>query len=386
MNVLIVAFEFPPQSGGIGTYSFQVARYLALFGNNVTVLALSRNVSSEDMEVFDNSQTFQIIRYSNPSRYMRAVVHRTFLTWKTVRSGDYDLIFVPSPNAAILGWLFRVLYRIPYALMAHGSEFLYSKGLYKLALKLAFNRASLVFSNSRYTVDLMARFGIVNKNILTIPLGADDERFDREKYDCDRLRERYNLEGKNIVLTVGRLTERKGHRTVILAIEKLKDEIPDLTYLIVGEGEEKDSLQKLIDEKRLQNHVRLIDFIPTDRLVEYYAMCDVFILNSTIGRDRTTEGFGIVLIEAGLMGKPVIGTKGSGIDDALEPDKSGLLISRDSVDETVGALKKLLTDPRLSRSMGEYGYRRAKSNYTWKSVVAKKEARLKKIVEVDPVS
>ncbi len=386
MNVLIVAFEFPPQSGGIGTYSFQVARYLALFGNNVTVLALSRNVSSEDMEVFDNSQTFQIIRYSNPSRYMRAVVHRTFLTWKTVRSGDYDLIFVPSPNAAILGWLFRVLYRIPYALMAHGSEFLYSKGLYKLTLKLAFNRASLVFSNSRYTVDLMARFGIVNKNILTIPLGADDERFDREKYDCDRLRERYNLEGKNIVLTVGRLTERKGHRTVILAIEKLKDEIPDLTYLIVGEGEEKDSLQKLIDEKRLQDHVRLIDFIPTDRLVEYYAMCDVFILNSTIGRDRTTEGFGIVLIEAGLMGKPVIGTKGSGIDDALEPDKSGLLISRDSVDETVGALKKLLTDPRLSRSMGEYGYRRAKSNYTWKSVVAKKEARLKKIVEVDPVS
>ena len=77
------------------------------------------------------------------------------------------------------------------------------------------------------------------------------------------------------------------------------------------------------------------------------------------------QGFGIVLIEAGLAGRPVIGTRGCGAEDAVEHEVSGLLVEPDAPEEVARAAVRILSDPDLARRMGENGRRRAVALFSW---------------------
>lgn len=378
MKILLITFEFPPQPGGIGTYSYEIAKHLASLGNDITVLAHTNQIAPEQIAQFDSQQVFRIIRYKTLNQKISKIFHRIAFTWKTVRKNNFDMFFISYAHAGILGWWFKKLYKIPYMMMGHGSEFLYKNLFLKSMIKLVFSNADLVLTNSRYTTRLVEQCKIHNKNIVTIPLGADDLLFDYKLYEpSEIIKEKYGYTHRKIILTVGSLSVRKGHRIVIEAIEKLRTEIPEVLYLIIGRGPEQENLQDLIFQQGLENHVKLLGFVPREQLSQYYLMCDVFILNSTIDSYGDTEGFGIVLMEANLMGKPVIGVKDSGMEDAIDHEKNGLLVARDNLEETTRALKGLLTNPLRAKQMGEYGYLRAKQEFTWRQVAIKTDETIK---------
>ncbi|RMF56558.1 MAG: glycosyltransferase family 1 protein [Calditrichaeota bacterium] len=380
MRILMITFEFPPQPGGVGTYSYQLAKHLSRLGNTVTVLANTNYMSETCIADFDlRDHPFQIIRYRRYRNKLAKIFHRIWLTWKVFRRKKFDLLFIPYAHAGILGWGLQKLYGIPYVMMGHGSEFLYRNPVLAKVIKMIFEGANLVLVNSHYTAQLVQK-RITNRNLMIIPLGADDEIYDYKKYSFGDIKSRYNVSGRKIILTVGSLSERKGHRFVIEAIKFLKADFPEILYLIVGRGSQENQLQQLIAVNNLEEHVRLIGFVPTEKLPEYYALCDVFILNSTIDHKGDVEGFGIVLIEANLMGKPVIGTRDSGMEEAIEHGKNGLLIPMNNIEATVWALRELLANPVKAQEMGEYGYRRAKREMTWKKVAEKTNRALKEVL------
>ena len=101
----------------------------------------------------------------------------------------------------------------------------------------------------------------------------------------------------------------------------------------------------------------------------YYSQADIFILNSSDDDPFQIEGFGIVLIEANLMGIPVIGSKNSGMEDAIENGFNGFLIDTKNPKEIADTLKRLLCDDKKAKEMGLNGYNRAKTEFTWKKTV-----------------
>ena len=175
--------------------------------------------------------------------------------------------------------------------------------------------------------------------------------------------------GKKIILSVSHLVRTKGIDLNIKVIAKLKQKYPDIIYLIIGEGKEKKSLEKLVNELNLQNIVIFIGEVSHHKVMKYMEACDIFSLPSW------NEGFGVVYLEAMAQGKPVIGCKGEGIEDFVEDGKTGLLVKPKDVDSLVKALDFLLSHPTEAQEMGKRARDLVLNNYTW-------EKNAEKMIEI----
>ena len=168
-------------------------------------------------------------------------------------------------------------------------------------------------------------------------------------------------EGVKIILSVGRLVKRKGFDMVIAAMNRLKDK--PYEYWIIGEGDDKARLTRLIQEYELQEKVKLLGNVPNPEIYRYFKACDVFIMPSR-EIDGDVEGFGIVFLEAGVFRKPVIGGRSGGVPEAVVDGVTGLLVEPENVEEIAKALARLLADEMLRKKLGEGGYERVKREFS----------------------
>jgi phosphatidylinositol alpha-1,6-mannosyltransferase len=371
MNILILAFEFPPAAGGMGQYAYQIAKNLYSYGHNVTAVVAYENFSQKNYNNFIKSVPFKIERFRNfNGRTINVLLSFGFFR-NLVLKNQPDIIIVATPNAAILGYSFKKLYNIPYVIIGHGSEFLPLNFLHDLQIRLFYSFSDLIIPNSNFTKKLIEKTSISNKNITVINPGADDLLYDYKKYPRNEL-------DKKVILSVGALSIRKGHKHVIDAVEVLSNRLEKFEYWIIGKGPEEANIKEYIKNKKLENYVKLIGFVPTKELPIYYSRADIFILNSSDNDPFQVEGFGIVLIEANLMGIPVIGSKNSGMEDAIENGFNGFLIDTKNPQEIAETIKILLSDDKKARKMGLNGYTRAKAKFTWKITVEQINSHLEK--------
>jgi glycosyltransferase involved in cell wall biosynthesis len=142
---------------------------------------------------------------------------------------------------------------------------------------------------------------------------------------------------KTWIATISELHKNKGLEYLIQAISKLKEKP---IVFIIGEGEEKENLSKLIEKLKLEKNVLLMGFVKNASM--YLKAFDVFTLTSI------KEGHPYVLLEAGLTGLPVIGSNISGIRDIIDSE-SGVLIERQKISE---AIEKLLNNPQKRAQLG----------------------------------
>jgi phosphatidyl-myo-inositol dimannoside synthase len=167
--------------------------------------------------------------------------------------------------------------------------------------------------------------------------------------------------GNPLLLSVSSLVrgnEFKGIDTIIRALPKILRKVPDLQYMVVGEGEIRPSLESLAVEIGVAENVNFLGEIPDSELAELYRLCDVFALPSR-GQARLGvvggEGFGRVYVEAALAGKPVIGSLSGGAAEAVLHGETGLLVNPDSTDEVAEAVLAVLGDPFRAARMGSAG-------------------------------
>lgn len=161
--------------------------------------------------------------------------------------------------------------------------------------------------------------------------------------------------GEVILLSVGRLTEKKGFETLIDACGLLHRENSNFRCILVGNGPLKNALQNRIKAERLHDKVEICSSMPQDELRALYRKAFVFIMPSVVARNGDRDGIPNVLFEAMAMGTPVIATSISGIPEAIADQQTGLLVPPRDPRRLADAVKQLMREPSLAHSLGQQG-------------------------------
>jgi 1,2-diacylglycerol 3-alpha-glucosyltransferase len=179
------------------------------------------------------------------------------------------------------------------------------------------------------------------RRIEVVPTGVDSARF-HPGMDGTKVREKYGLLDKKVILHVGRIAREKNLDLVFKGFEMLAKQHSDARLMIVGAGPAKEYYIKMAEELGLKRLVTFTGFLPDDQLPEYYAACDVLTLASKF------ETQGLVAVEAMAMGKPVVGINFRAVAELIEDGVNGYRFEEDPSSWTK-AIEKALAN---SREMG----------------------------------
>jgi glycosyltransferase involved in cell wall biosynthesis len=226
----------------------------------------------------------------------------------------------------------------------------------------ALRRATLVCV-SRYTAQQAVQ-ALPGVRPVVIPNGVDGERFAKPPS---------MLKDGRTILTVGAVKRRKGVLELVRALAVIRQTLPEVRCVVVGSLEAEpdyvDEVHAAIRELHLDGAVTLTGRVADDELLMHYARADVFALPS-INTGLKFEGFGLALLEAGCAGLPVIGSRETGAEDAIDDGVTGLLVSQtDMAHDLPRALLTLLQDEALRTRLGAAGRERARA-MTWDAAAA----------------
>jgi glycosyltransferase involved in cell wall biosynthesis len=285
-------------------------------------------------------------------------------TWRICRRQRYDVIHVhwPLPQG-LLGLVGRRAGGPHLVSTFYGADLalLNRFGWLRPLLQRIVAASTAVIAISSYTArELEAQAGI---RPLVIPYGID----------MTPVAGPPSLPGppgsQQMVLSVGRLIERKGYPVLIQALAQIAARRDDVHLNIVGEGQERTRLEALIEELGLAGRVTLLGRVSDEELARQYATCSLFVLPAIVDRGGDTEGLGMVLLEALRYSKPVLASQVGGIPDIVEDEVSGLLVPPGDPEALAVAIERLLDDPALAHRLAERGYAVNRERFAWEQVV-----------------
>jgi glycosyltransferase involved in cell wall biosynthesis len=153
------------------------------------------------------------------------------------------------------------------------------------------------------------------------------------------------------ILTIARLTAKKGLPTVYRALKILADRGLDFEHTLIGDGEDRESLLQLIKELELGSVTRWLGTRPHDVVLDHYRAADLFVLGCEVAANGDRDGIPNVLIESMAMGLPVVATDISAIPELVVDGQTGLLVPAGRPDKLADAMQRMLTDQDLRNSV-----------------------------------
>jgi phosphatidylinositol alpha-1,6-mannosyltransferase len=168
----------------------------------------------------------------------------------------------------------------------------------------------------------------------------------------ESVREEHGWQDRTVVLTVGRLQERKGHDVMIEALTTIREAIPNVLFAVIGDGEQRERLEQLVAEYGVTEHVQFLGEVSDQMMIRCYQQCDLFALpNRQVGRD--IEGFGMVLVEAQACGRPVLAGASGGTRETMDIGKTGVVVPCEKADSLATEVTRLLLDREGLEEMGK---------------------------------
>jgi len=377
MKILIYTHEFVPYVGGVATYNYELAKGLYELGQDVIVLA--PKYSSKDI-IFDKQLPFSVIRTNlsirsimrlNRNSIKLPVSVYSFL--KTLRRHNPDRVLITQAVAHESAALARIFYPFKFVLIVYGTEIRrhfagrrLKRWLKSRLMHWFFHKADRIICISKATKKLLEQNtdNLLNKILIIYP-GIDHNEVLFKK-NSEKLLKRFNLFNQKIILTVARLANGKGQDIVIQALPKIIKKVPNIKYLVVGDGPNRFKLEKLAKDLGVQDMVLFTGFVNKEDLGNFYEICDVFIM---LSRDEGTrvEGFGLVFLEAFAHEKAVIGGNSGGVSEVVEHKKTGFLIKDPTdVNAVAKAVIRLLKNKKLAKSMGRRGRKKTEKMFSRK--------------------
>ena len=361
---------FPPQVGGISTMMAEIAarlgpqRVSCLVGAPGASLQLAAAAGDVPVRVYRSAWPF------SRNRLVKLAALGTVWANVLLRERPDVLQFATCDDAYWGSYLHRLL-GLPFIVYAHGNDILAAETAAWHGARTALSKAAVVLANSSYTAGLLkSRLGVRDERVRLLHPGCDTARFFPGEAHAEPFDDVPALRSAApVLLTVGNLVERKGHDLVIKCLPELRKRWPDLRYVIVGDGPSRGSLAALAQLLGVPDAVCFVGRVSAERLPAFYRRCDVMVMPSRLRADRSdVEGFGIVFIEANACGKPVIGGRSGGVEDAILDGVTGFLVDPASIEDLTLRLQLLLSEKALAARLGAQGAARAAQELSWQAV------------------
>ncbi len=381
MKVAVLTSVFPRWKGDFfGNYIYHQAQRHVATGAEVRVVA-PHTAGAETREVMDGVRVDRF-RYGVPASTQQIaygggvlteleqgllpkLLLPLFVLGFIVRSiGPVrwaDVVHAHWTLAGIIGVTLARLFRKQSVLTVYGVEVF--TGRFSFLTKLCISWADHVICISTATEQQMRRrFGDeVAKDSSVIPFGASDE-FLAEQSDSLNVRERHGISADDvIVLTVGRLIERKGVEYLFRAVPKLDGNVH---LLVVGDGPDRSRLERIAKQLDVENSVTFVGAASNEDLPAYYASCDIFAHPVVTAASGDVEGLGIVLLEAMAKSKPAVASGIGGITDVVSDGETGYLVPEKDPDALAERISALANDRELRERMGDAGRRRVEEHFS----------------------
>ncbi len=349
-RVLLVTRNLPPLVGGMERLNWHLADQLARRADVRAVgPAGAAGLAPPNVRVLEiplGSLTLFLLR-------------ALWATWRTARAWRPDIVIAGSGLTAPVAWLAARACGASAAVYVHGLDMATRHPLYRALWLPAIRRMDRVVANSQATARLATDAGVSASRIAVVHPGVEIPSSPPDEGAVARFRETHGLAGGPVLLSVGRLTRRKGVREfvtdVLPAVAKTH---PGVILLVAGdapdqalraEPQTRDSIQGAADAAGLGKHLRFLGVI-TDReqLATVYRTADVHVFPvQEIAGDP--EGFGMVAIEAAAEGLPTVAYATGGIVDAVAPGRSGRLVAPGDSAAMARAIEDALADGETLR-------------------------------------
>ena len=358
MKHLLVTNDFPPKTGGIQNYLWEL--WSRLPSGSTAVLTTPHEGATE----FDARQPMPVFR--DRSRVLlptRALARRV-----DALAAELDADLVLLDPAVPLGIIGPRLER-PYGVIVHGAEVTIPgrAPISRRVLARVLRGAQVVIAAGGYPASEAMHCAGVDLPTIVIPPGVDTERFCPVDIDARRTtRERFGLDpDAPLVLAMSRLVPRKGFDVVIDAATSLARTMPGLQVAIAGSGRDRSRLERRAARRGVE--VAFLGRVDDDDLSPLLASADVFAM---LCRDRwfglEQEGFGIVFLEAAACGVPSVAGRSGGSSEAVVDGVTGLVVARPhDVRAVASGIGSLLADGARRRAMGGAARTRVATDYTY---------------------
>jgi len=247
--------------------------------------------------------------------------------------------------------------------LANSSDHLWTPMSYFLfPFRHYINEAEKIIAVSKAAADFIEHFSRREK-IVVIPNGVDVHRFTFVKSTVANGLP-FSILKKPTILYVGRLVYRKGIHVLLRSMPYILEAIPDTQLLIAGSGYMESFIRLLTKSLNLEDHIRLLGFVPEDELPSLYNLSDLFILPSIYA-----ESFGITLLEAMASGTPIVASAIGGIPEVVENGVNGILFKKGDELDLANAVIRVLDDPALANELAINARKKVEEQYSWPVVV-----------------
>ncbi len=292
----------------------------------------------------------QVVRAINPLRDFLS----SFELFDLFEKSKSDIIHLNSSKigstGAVVGWFYKKLYNknLKIIYTAHGFVFNEPMNYFKQKFYLWSEKVSGYFKNKIICVSEQDKITALNhhiadhKKFITIHNGIDLEKinFLNKEEIKNKLDTKFKLPNSKFMIgTIANLYETKGLIYLIRATKILNKKIKDIIFVVIGEGFQRNLLEKEIKKLNLEKNFFLIGSL--ENAIQYLPAFDIFCLPSI------KEGFPYALIEAMAAGLPIVATSVGGMLEIIEPDKNGLIVQPKKPRELATALEKLLNNQEL---------------------------------------
>lgn len=353
---MLVTNDYPPKLGGIQSYLWELWRRIP---SQVVVSA-----SHPEAERFDAAQPNEVIRL--PERVLLptpAVLRRV----RQIAAARNELTFLdPVLPLGLIGPKLQV----PYACIVHGSELTVPARIMRALPRYVLERAELALCAGKYPAQIVNQI-TQNIPVVVIPPGVDTKVFhpiDDAQREATRVR--FGLDpSRPLIVSVSRLVPRKGFDILIDALAEIDDSV---VCAIAGAGRDRRRLEERAKRRGVHTRVHFLGSVSAADLPSLYASADVFAM---LCRDRwaglEAEGFGIVFLEAGACGVPLLAGHSGGSSEAVEDGVTGFVVEPRRVSEVAARLTQLFSDDELRVQMGKSARERAVRYFNYDELVSK---------------
>lgn len=290
---------------------------------------------------------------------------------RLLKRNKVQVIHMHSSHACTLGGWAARLARTPVRIISRRVDFsVRSNPLRKLKYQWGVDRIVAISEGVR---KVLVEDGLDPKRIVVIRSGIDPRPFDPDGPGCEARREFGIPDRSPVIGCVAHLADHKGHRYLIDAAVRVAAAVPDVRFLLVGDGELRSAIELQIKELKLERHVLLTGFRPD--IPRLLAAMDIVVLSSHL------EGLGTSLLDAMAMARPVVATRVGGIPEMVVDGVNGVLLPPRDPSALADALIALIHRPDERRRMGQAGRTRMLEKFSAEAMVAATEGVYREILE-----